>query len=159
MTSVKNPVQVIEADDWHAVSLTCLAEKCVKRPLIITSQGTERRLKLSRVFENPIIKHASANPTVNQLQLFIESCRNEEFDGVIAIGGGSAMDTAKVAIAAASTRRYRVRELLEIRDAFPRSLPSIFIPTTHGSGSEVTPWATVWTASSSNSGLMMYSVS
>lgn len=144
MTTVDNPVQVIDADDWHAVSLACQAEKCVKRPLIVTSRGTERRLKLSKVFESPIIKYASANPTVDQLQLLIESCRTEEFDGVIAIGGGSVMDTAKVAIAAVSTKRYRVRELFEIRDAFPRSVPRIFIPTTHGSGSEVTPWATVW---------------
>ena len=64
---------------------------------------------------------------------------------IVALGGGSVIDTAKV-LAASGGDFSRVQAFLEGR-AGPetlRRLPVIAVPTTSGTGSEVTSWATVW---------------
>ena len=64
---------------------------------------------------------------------------------IVALGGGSVIDTAKV-LAASGADFSRVQAFLEGR-AGPETLlrlPIIAIPTTAGTGSEVTSWATVW---------------
>ena len=63
----------------------------------------------------------------------------------MALGGGSVIDAAKV-LAAAAGDFDRVRRFLETgmgADALGRT-PIIAVPTTSGTGSEVTSWATVW---------------
>ena len=63
----------------------------------------------------------------------------------MALGGGSVIDAAKV-LAAASGDFDRVRQFLQTgmgADALGRT-PIIAVPTTSGTGSEVTSWATVW---------------
>ena len=64
---------------------------------------------------------------------------------IVALGGGSAMDTAKV-VAAANGDFARVREYVEKGTGADRlgRTPIIAVPTTAGTGSEVTCWATVW---------------
>ena len=54
------------------------------------------------------------------------------------------MDLAKVVMAFLSTRKTNIVDLLEFKGVYERSIPSIFLPTTHGTGSEVTMWGTVW---------------
>ena len=71
-------------------------------------------------------------------------CQNNSFDGVVAIGGGSAMDLAKVVLAYLCLEKTDVHELIAYKVPYPREIPSIFLPTTHGTASEVTMWGTVW---------------
>jgi alcohol dehydrogenase len=54
------------------------------------------------------------------------------------------MDLAKVVMAFLSTGKTNIVDLLEFKGVYERSIPSIFLPTTHGTGSEVTMWGTVW---------------
>ncbi|WP_212751928.1 iron-containing alcohol dehydrogenase [Roseovarius arcticus] len=64
---------------------------------------------------------------------------------IVALGGGSVIDSAKV-VAIAEGDFARVRAYLETKkggDALT-FIPIIAIPTTAGTGSEVTSWATVW---------------
>lgn len=70
-----------------------------------------------------------------------------EIDCIIALGGGSVIDCSKVMLTRSATGRFS--ELLAIIDgAQPNSTERhrklLAIPTTAGTGSEVTPWATVW---------------
>jgi len=70
-----------------------------------------------------------------------------ELDVIVAIGGGSVIDTAKV-LAASKGGFVTVRRFLENKqggDALS-NIPIIAVPTTSGTGSEVTSWATVWDA-------------
>ena len=64
---------------------------------------------------------------------------------IVALGGGSVIDTAKV-LAAAGGDFARLRHLIETGRGGERVrvIPIIAVPTTAGSGSELTPWATVW---------------
>lgn len=79
------------------------------------------------------------NPTVDNVDNGIRMVKENGATCVVAIGGGSAMDCAK-ATAAAVASGYIARDLMEgkpIQDA----LPVIAIPTTAGTGSEVTAGA------------------
>jgi len=72
------------------------------------------------------------------------ACRVARATVVVAIGGGSALDVAKLA-ALLATHAGTAREFGERRKAFERpGLPLIAVPTTSGSSSEVTPFAALW---------------
>jgi phosphonate metabolism-associated iron-containing alcohol dehydrogenase len=72
-----------------------------------------------------------------------------DVDCVIALGGGSVIDCAKVMLTRPAHGRFdELMAVLEGADAAPaagrRHRQLLAIPTTAGTGSEVTPWATVW---------------
>lgn len=94
-----------------------------------------------------IINNITPNPNFNTLT---ESCRQfadyaDEDMVIIALGGGSVIDAAKV-LASSNSGFAPVREYLETGAGEKRlgANPIIAIPTTAGTGSEVTRWATVW---------------
>jgi phosphonate metabolism-associated iron-containing alcohol dehydrogenase len=64
---------------------------------------------------------------------------------IVAVGGGSVIDTAK-AVAAADGDFARLRQCLATGrpTGSPGAVPIIAVPTTAGTGSEVTMWATLW---------------
>ena len=66
---------------------------------------------------------------------------------IVALGGGSVLDAAKV-VAVGEDGFDAVRRHLETNGSSKtlpkRAIPIIAVPTTHGTGSEVTSWATVW---------------
>ena len=66
---------------------------------------------------------------------------------VVAVGGGSAIDTAKALMVGTDSGRFdELIAQLTTGAAFtpPRVKSLIAVPTTAGTGSEVTPWATIW---------------
>jgi len=68
-------------------------------------------------------------------------------DVIVAVGGGSAIDTAKALMVGTASGRFdELVGLLASGKSFePASVkPLIAVPTTAGTGSEVTPWATIW---------------
>lgn len=93
-----------------------------------------------------IVRNIGPNPDFRTLD---QSCKDlktmRPIELIVAIGGGSVMDAAKV-LAAAGDDFARVRTFLETGTGAERlqTLPIIAIPTTAGTGSEVTCWATVW---------------
>lgn len=95
------------------------------------------------------------NPDVSWLAAMYERIwqRYADVECIIALGGGSVIDCAKVMLAPTPSGRFD--ELLEhlrggtqLSGAGAKAL--IAIPTTAGTGSEVTPWATVWDAEAGN---------
>ena len=88
------------------------------------------------------------NPDLNRLQDLINDLQDLHLDCVLAFGGGSAIDSAKAFSLALSPPacHHSLRELLGVVASLPMgtALPLYAIPTTAGTGSEVTPYATVW---------------
>lgn len=89
------------------------------------------------------------NPDVNWLSdMYGRVWRKyKDVECLIALGGGSSMDCAKALMSATpSGTFYELLDYLRTGKAIPfcgaKSL--IAVPTTAGTGSEVTPWATVW---------------
>jgi alcohol dehydrogenase class IV len=68
----------------------------------------------------------------------LEAARKENIDGVLGIGGGSAMDVAKL-VAALARSAQRVEQVFGIDLLQSRALPLVCLPTTAGTGAEVSP--------------------
>ena len=83
----------------------------------------------------------ASEPTVSLVELGTAHARRERCDVVVALGGGSVIDAGK-AIAALITNEAPLRDYLEVigkgRPLTNRSTPLIAIPTTAGTGAEVT---------------------
>ena len=89
--------------------------------------------------EYVIFDKVMSNPTVECVYDGAETAMEEEVDFVIAIGGGSPMDSAK-AIALLAVSDIERKNLFD-GNIGNKALPMIHIPTTAGTGSEVTPYA------------------
>jgi alcohol dehydrogenase class IV len=76
-------------------------------------------------------------PTTDYVDAGVEALRAHEADGVVAVGGGSPLDTAK-AIAVMATNEGPLPEYLGYHKIPEPGLPLIAVPTTAGTGSEVT---------------------
>ena len=96
-----------------------------------------------------VIDQVLPNPDVAELAATHENFWREHADVevIVAVGGGSAIDTAKaLMVGTASGRFNELIELLATGAAFtPHAVKALIaVPTTAGTGSEVTPWATIW---------------
>lgn len=91
--------------------------------------------------EVPVFSDVDPNPTVNSVDALAEMIGEVCADVVVGVGGGSSLDCAKAACSVAlqgpPMRRYH-SEGVALDD---RHLPLIALPTTAGTGSEVTPIA------------------
>jgi alcohol dehydrogenase class IV len=108
---------------------------------------------LSESFSQPVLEAIKAQgielitfrvrgePTLDSVQQAIEIARQNKVDMVIGLGGGSAIDTAK-AIAAMLANPGELLDYLEVvgkgQTLTKQSIPWVAIPTTAGTGSEVT---------------------
>jgi len=79
------------------------------------------------------------NPTLEEVRSASEEARAAGADLIIALGGGSPMDAAK-AVAVLAGTDLTDEELLG-QQSFEKVLPLIAVPTTSGTGSEVTPYS------------------
>jgi alcohol dehydrogenase class IV len=145
MSNYYNPVKIIKTENWFHELNRSIEELKISAPIIVTSPGNRRRLDLDSKFDpESIFSNVYSNPNFEHCINAIEFCQKNMFDGVVALGGGSAMDLAKVIMAHLSLEKTDINELIEHKEKFPRTIPSIFLPTTHGTASEVTMWGTLW---------------
>ena len=79
------------------------------------------------------------NPTVANVQNGVERCKEVGADLIVAVGGGSAIDTAKgISIIMTNPDRYDVVSLNGLSNTLNKGMPLIALPTTHGTAAEVT---------------------
>ena len=96
-----------------------------------------------------LIDSVLPNPDVAELQPLYEAFWRDRNDAevLVAVGGGSSIDTAKALMVGTESGRFEdLVSLLTTGKPFTpaRVKTLIAVPTTAGTGSEVTPWATVW---------------
>jgi len=121
------------------------AKEMGRRAVLVTGSRTERAAPLIEALKTEgigcVCLAVHAEPSVALVRQGVELARREQCDLVIAFGGGSAIDAAK-AIAALLTNRGELGDYLEVigkgQPIRNPSLPFIAVPTTAGTGSEVT---------------------
>lgn len=123
--------------------------------LLITSPGLRKRGELQKAFSELreknliVIEEISPLPTIDSIQRVFDSVnlKNIKIQAILAVGGGSVIDSAKCILALFSVdNRLSLRTLLEsdVERLIHNPIPLIAVPTTAGTGSEVTSFATVW---------------
>ena len=124
----------------------------IRRPLIVTDAGVKAAGLLDKAtaalpgLQPAVFDQTPSNPTEAAVRAAVEVYRREGCDGLIALGGGSAIDCAK-GVAIASTHEGPLKTYATIEGGSPkitdRVPPLIAVPTTAGTGSEVARGAIV----------------
>ena len=79
------------------------------------------------------------NPTIKKVQDGVEACKKSKADLIVAVGGGSSMDTAKgISIVMTNPDRSDIKSLNGLSNTVNRGMPVIALPTTAGTAAEVT---------------------
>lgn len=119
------------------------------KPLLVIDKGLRSFDWVSLIVESlrkarlevGIFSDISPNPLYSEIQAGVRVLNDETYDGVIAIGGGSALDAGK-AMAFMKPQKRPIWDFEDIGDQWKTAitdgiLPIIAIPTTAGTGSEV----------------------
>ncbi len=86
-----------------------------------------------------IYSNVKPNPTVKNVQEGVKKCKRAGADVIVAVGGGSAIDTAKgISIIMTNPDRADVVSLNGLSNTLKKGMPLIALPTTHGTAAEVT---------------------
>lgn len=123
-----------------------LAGKQAKQVLVVTDEGIVQNgltAPLIESLDKAGISHAvyskvQPNPTVDQVEEALALYLGNECDAVIAIGGGSSMDCAKAVAARVAYPRKSLAQMKGVLRVLRRTPTIVAIPTTAGTGSEVT---------------------
>ncbi|WP_348675916.1 iron-containing alcohol dehydrogenase [uncultured Abyssibacter sp.] len=139
-------------DGPDATTTLCehIAEAGVERLLVVTDADLRGLGLLDPILENlerlgielTLYDHITPDPTTEQIDEGARLLRERDCDAVLAVGGGSPIDAAKV-ISACATNHKQVRELAGMFRVRRRPKRIFAIPTTAGTGSEVTVAAVV----------------
>ena len=123
-----------------------------RKTLLITSQGFIRRGlvdKLKSLTPNivDVISEVKSHPEFKDLEIIYNKIKDIDFELILAVGGGSVLDASKFFSVYNKNKEYKFVEDL-IKGKLSKKeynlIPIISIPTTAGTGSEITPWATIW---------------
>jgi lactaldehyde reductase len=89
--------------------------------------------------EYTVYSEVKPNPTIKNVLDGVTKCKEFDADAIVAVGGGSAMDTAKgISIIITNPERDDVVSLCGVSNTKNKGLPVIALPTTHGTAAEVT---------------------
>lgn len=136
-------------------------ELSVTRPIIVTDNGIVQCGLMSRLTavldDSPLAVgqycDVVADPSESIVLSALQAAETHKADGVIGFGGGSSMDTAKL-VAVLMCKKQSLDELYGIDQITSNRLPLILIPTTAGTGSEVTPISIVTTGETTKAGIV-----
>ncbi len=128
-----------------------------KKVLVVYDKGLKAVGIADTIVEN--IQNAGINticfdgvlpdPPDTMIEEAAEMARNEAIDGIVAVGGGSAMDSAK-GINVLINNTPPIMNYFGVQRNLKPGVPMVFIPTTSGTGSEVTNMCVVSCTSRGN---------
>lgn len=142
--------KVIEGANTFGGAVEVLCSNGVTRPLVVCDKATIERHALDGFFQNAcgkltvtVYDGVLPNPTVSQVEVGVTLYLQQQCNGILAFGGGSALDCAK-AIGARIVRPKKtvnqLKGLMKVRKKLP---PFFAVPTTAGTGSECTVAAVI----------------
>jgi len=124
-----------------------IVKRGFKKILLVTDETLLKcgvTKKVTDVLDNANISYCvysdiKPNPTVKNVQDGVAKCKECGADAIVAVGGGSVIDTAKgIGIIMTNPDRADVVSLSGLSNTKNKSLPIIVLPTTHGTAAEVT---------------------
>ncbi|MDA7584417.1 iron-containing alcohol dehydrogenase [Luminiphilus sp.] len=132
----------------------------VRHPLIVTDNGLVTLgliAPIAQAIANQcdsvtLFDGVSADPSESVVEAAYAVARDNHVDGVIAVGGGSSMDVAKV-VSVLMVSDRSLAEMYGVDQVPPGRLPLFLVPTTAGTGSEVTPVAVITTGATTKAGI------
>ena len=152
----------VEVDTVRAVSVptrlvhgpgavASLADECralgITRPMLVTDPGVAAAGLVDRVRPQlngvVVFDEVCPNPDIELVDRAAEVYRENGCDGLVGLGGGSSLDTAK-SIGVVARHGGSIAQYEWGRDPIEHRIPPLVaIPTTAGTGSEVTLWAVI----------------
>jgi alcohol dehydrogenase class IV len=133
----------------------------ISKPLIITDQGIVD-IGLMQPLESAFkqagkeyfcFDQVVADPPEHIVLSAVAFAKEHKVDGIIGFGGGSSLDTAKL-VALLANSDEQLSDIYGVDAIRGKRLPLILIPTTAGTGSEVTPIAIVTTGNTTKAGVV-----
>lgn len=141
---------ILDGEGSFANLVDKLTSQGIKRPLVVCDKAAIERGALQPFFdkaqgkiEYTVYDGVLPNPTVRQVETGLELYKANGCDGIVAFGGGSAMDCAKAIGARVVCPKKSVNKMkgqLKVRKKLP---PFFAVPTTAGTGSECTVCAVI----------------
>ena len=147
--------QVPTAVFWGSGASLEIGEKAravgARRILLVTDQGVAKTgaperlagILTSEGMDVQIFAGVSANPDVQVIDRAVRQAKEESCDALVAIGGGSSIDVAKAVGLMLANGGDSIEEYVLGKPIAKRNPPLIALPTTCGTGSEVTTSAVV----------------
>ena len=140
-----------------------LQQQPYKKLLLVTDAGMiqqQLHLPIIEILETiqldyVIYSSVQADPPEHIVLDAVQFAKNEKVDIVLGFGGGSSLDVAKIiAILAHPQQQQKLSDLYGINNAKQPRLPLFLVPTTAGTGSEVTPISIVTTGKTTKTGIV-----
>jgi len=144
LITLLNPPTLVFGENSLNQFITDFKTLGLKRLFIMSIDSLEAQLspKIKDLTESgvkvKICNTLKAEPTFAEFELILEEARKYRADSVVGIGGGSVMDTAKL-VAAQLLNSQSTEEITGIRKLAERKTYLACVPTTAGTGSEVSP--------------------
>ncbi|MDR3411145.1 MAG: lactaldehyde reductase [Formivibrio sp.] len=146
-----NRIILNETSYFGAGSISVIADEVTRRnyhhALLVTDNsllGIGPVEKIEAILQKAKIPYTlyadvKPNPTISNIQNGVTVCKASGADFLLAVGGGSAMDTAKgIGMIMANPEFFDVRSLEGLSPTKKASMPLIAVPTTAGTAAEVT---------------------
>ncbi len=138
-----------------------LAAARMRRPILLTDKGLIEAGLVAPALESLtaaghnvcLFDDVAADPPAPKVRSAVDAARAHDADGVIALGGGSSMDTAKV-VAALMRSEQSLEDIYGTDQIEGGRTPLICVPTTAGTGSEVTSISVITTEADEKVGIV-----
>ncbi|MCG2608293.1 iron-containing alcohol dehydrogenase [Acinetobacter sp. SM34] len=140
-----------------------LQQHAYKKLLLVTDAGMiqqQLHLPIIEILHSirlpyAIYSNVQADPPEHIVLDAVQFAKNEKVDIVLGFGGGSSLDVAKViAVLVHPEQQQTLKDLYGINNAKNPRLPLFLVPTTAGTGSEVTPISIVTTGETTKTGIV-----
>lgn len=118
-----------------------LESLAIRKPLLVTDPGllatpVVEAVKKAAARSCTVFSEVHGNPIEADVEAGTEAFRKSGADGVLGVGGGSALDVAKIIRARVAKPEIILEKFYSVKD-WPKLAPFVAIPTTAGTGSEV----------------------
>ena len=151
-TQIPGPLVIAGSDCYEVLSklVTSARALIISSPSVVKLDNFKKLCNTLDHIETKIFDQVTPNPTPEDIDGSFAELQEFKPTYVIAVGGGSVIDFAKVISARLSNSDVRsATELINLEKFNPSPIKLVAIPTTSGTGSEMTPFATIWHKSGS----------